>query len=1037
MANKKQYWQGLEQLKNDPEFVKYANKEFPDYLPIDENKRNGNDSGGSSRRDFLKMMGFGISAATMAACEAPIRKAIPYVVKPVDVDPSIPNYYASTFFEGGDYCSIVVKTREGRPIKLKGNDRSSVTMGGINSQVEASVLSLYDKQRFSGPMANGEPTTWEELDNIVTSDLRSISSRGGNIGLVSNTVLSPSTQAAINNMVDAYPGMRHIMYDSYAVDGMLDAYQSATGQRIIPTLDFSKASSIVSFGADFLGTWIAPITYARQYAETRKVSQRKKEMSRHYQFEANLSLSGANADYRTQIKPSQEGLVVGALHNMIASKAGMSAVSFTKVEEVKHLQEAANHLWANRGQSLVVSGSNDPAIQGLVIAINDMLGNYGNTIDLSRPSYYRRGDSNAMSQLVQDANGGRYDALIFFNCNPVYDFYEGAALGTALEKVSLKVTTSDKPDETSTLCQYIAPDNNFLESWNDAEPQRGKFSLSQPAISPIFNTRQAQDSFLHWSGNEQTDYYSFIKNNWRNSLFEFQEFERDFDRFFDLALYEGALDFDTTVPSPGNESTSAPIDGVNVNASALVSTINRTYQPGEGLDVVLYEKVTLGSGRQANNPWLQEMPDPISKACWDNYITVSQKMAEDIGLDYNDGKTRIGTLTLGDITVSLPILVQPGQASGTVGIALGYGRKTAGKVADGVGENVYPLAGTVNGYFANYNSGASLEVTDEVYKIAQTQTHHTFMGRETIIQDAVLKEYKEDPKAGRYEFKVATSEGPKDPSTISLWQGHKYPNHHWNMIIDLNSCIGCNACAISCQVENNVPVVGRQEVINRREMHWLRIDRYYSSDEVEDLKGMETASENPEVTFQPMLCQQCNNAPCETVCPVAATTHSTEGLNQMTYNRCIGTRYCANNCPYKVRRFNWFKYHDNEQFAGVNTPMNSDLGKMVLNPDVTVRARGVMEKCTFCVQRIQSGKLEAKKQGRRPIDGEIATACQDACPTNAIHFGDINDPESNVSKILAEEMEGRAYRVLHEINTAPNIWYLTKIRNKDEETPKA
>ena len=1037
MANKKQYWQGLEQLKNDPEFVKYANKEFPEYLPIDENKRNGNDSEGSSRRDFLKMMGFGISAATLAACEAPIRKAVPYVVKPVDVDPSIPNYYASTYLDGGDYCSVVVKTREGRPIKLKGNERSSVTMGGINSQVEASVLSLYDKQRYTGPMADGQPTTWDELDASVTSGLRNISNRGGRIALVSYTVISPSTQAAINNMLEAYPGMSHIMYDPSALDGMLDAYQSATGQRVIPTLDFSKAKTIVSFGADFLGTWVAPVTYARQYAETRKLSQRKKEMSRHYQFEAALTLSGANADYRTQIKPSQEGLVVGALYNMLAAKAGNSTVSVNDAGEVKYLEAAANHLWSNRGSSLVVSASNDPAIQGMIIAINEMLGNYGTTLDLSRPSYYRKGDSNAMSQLVSDVNAGRYDGIIFFNSNPVYDFYEGAALEAALEKVALRVSTSEKPDETAALCQYIAPDHHFLESWNDAEPQRGKYSLSQPAITPIFNTRQAQSSFLAWAGAPDTDYYAFVKENWRNTLFEYQQLEQDFERFFDLALYDGAMDFAATVPSPGTQYTGFPIEGINVNTSSLASTINRTYSASEGLDVVLYEKVTLGNGRQANNPWLQEMPDPITKACWDNYITVSQKMADEIGVDYNEGKTNLGRLKVGDLMLTLPILVQPGQASGTVGVALGYGRKIAGKVAEGVGQNAYPLASKVNGYFSAFTTGAQLEVVDEVYKIAQTQTHHTFMGRETIIQDATLNEYKQDPKAGRYEVKIATSEGPKDPGTISLWKGHKYPNHHWNMIIDLNSCIGCNACAVSCQVENNIPVVGRQEVINRREMHWMRIDRYYSSDEVEDLKGMEQASDNPEVTFQPMLCQQCNNAPCETVCPVAATTHSTEGLNQMTYNRCIGTRYCANNCPYKVRRFNWFKYHDNERFANVNTPMNNDLGKMVLNPDVTVRARGVMEKCTFCVQRIQLGKLEAKKQGRRPVDGEVTTACQESCPTNAIHFGDINDPESNVSKILAEEVEGRAYRVLQEINTAPNIWYLTKIRNKDEETPNA
>ncbi len=1033
MANHKKYWQGLEQLKNDPEFVKHAHKEFPDYLPIVEKKRNGEASDVSSRRDFLKMMGFGISAATLAACEAPIRKAIPYVVKPVDVDPSIPNYYASTYLEGGDYCSIVVKTREGRPIKLKGNDRSTVTMGGTHPQVEASVLSLYDKQRYKTPMAKGAPTTWDDLDAQVKNGLN----KGGNMVLVSNTILSPSTQAAINNMLDAYPGMSHVMYDALSADGILDAYQSSVGQRILPSHDFSKASTIVSFGADFLGTWIAPITFAKQYAETRKVGRNKKEMSRHYQFEANLSMTGANADYRTQIKPSQEGLVIGQLYNLVAAKAGRATASITKTEEVKHIQQAANDLWSNRGKALVVSGSNDVSVQRMVIAINDMIGSYGNTIDMERPSYYRKGSSAQMIRLVNEAQAGNVNTIIFYNCNPVYDYYQGAALGAALGKVALKVSTNEKPDETTLLCDYVAPDHNFLESWNDAEPQRAKFSLAQPAISPIFNTRQAQSSFLTWANASETDYYTFLKSNWKTTLFQAQNTESDFDRFFDQALYDGAMDFDITIPSPGTNSVGVPIEAINVDLNSSASSINKTYQTGEGIDLVFYQKIAIGSGRQANNPWLQETPDPVSKACWDNYITVSQKMGEDLDVDFLEGKTKFGKLTVGEQSVTLPVMVQPGQAEGTVGVALGYGRTAAGKVADGVGVNVYPLVPIVNSYFMNYHPDVQLEILDEEYKIAQTQTHNTFMGRETILQEALLNSYKEDPQAGKYEVKIQTSEGPKDPGTISLWKGHTYPNHHWNMIIDLNSCIGCNACTVSCQVENNVPVVGRQEVINRREMHWLRIDRYYSSDEVEDLKEMEIASANPEVTFQPMLCQQCNNAPCETVCPVAATTHSTEGINQMTYNRCIGTRYCANNCPYKVRRFNWFKYHDNEQFANVNTAMNDDLGKMVLNPDVTVRSRGVMEKCTFCIQRIQLGKLEAKKAGRRPTDEDVNTACAEACPTNAITFGDINNPESKVSKILAEEVEGRAYRVLQEINTSPNIWYLTKIRNKNAESPNA
>ena len=480
----------------------------------------------------------------------------------------------------------------------------------------------------------------------------------------------------------------------------------------------------------------------------------------------------------------------------------------------------------------------------------------------------------------------------------------------------------------------------------------------------------------------------------------------------------------------GTDGTATP-----ANLNQLASAINDSYPAQtEGLELVLYQKVGIGNGRQANNPWLQEMPDPISKACWDNYLTVSQPLANELGIEMENMMTRKARVTANGTSVVVPVLVQPGQAAGTVGLALGYGRTKAGKVADGLGVNAYPMISKTNGFTSYFNTDVQIEILDEDYRIAQTQTHETFMGRETVIQDALLAEYQEDPAAGRFKPHIETYDGPKEPSEISLWKGHTYPNHHWMMAIDMNSCIGCGSCTVACQVENNVPVVGRQEVINRREMHWIRIDRYYSSDApAGDYAAMEVASENPEVTFQPMLCQQCNNAPCETVCPVAATTHSSEGLNQMTYNRCIGTRYCANNCPYKVRRFNWFKYHDNKEFAGVNIAMNDDLGKMVLNPDVTVRARGVMEKCTFCIQRIQLGKLEAKKEKRRPRDGEINTACEEACPTRAITFGDANDPQSDISKLVSSEYGERAYRVLEEIGVSPNIWYLNKIRNKDLE----
>lgn len=1024
--NTKRYWKGIEELTNDPAFVKNAHREFPELSQDEESK-------GGSRRDFLKMMGFSLAAASLAACEAPVRKAIPYVVKPVDVDPSNPNYYASTYIDGGDYCSLIVKTREGRPIKLAGNPTSSITQGGISAQIEASILSLYDKQRLSGPLLMGNPSTWEEMDGDIMRRLQRVSADVGPVTLVSNTVLSPTTQKAINEFLTAHNG-RHITYDPQSASGILQAYERTFGKVMLPSYDFSNADVIVSFSADFLGTWIAPIEYTKQYSKTRKLGKDKKTMSRHYQYEANLSLTGSNADYRIPIKPSQEGLIVAQLYNFLAAKAGREVMRGVQVAEslLPQLEQVANELWNNRGKSLVVAGTNDVAVQSVINAINELLGNFGSTIDINTPAYYRKGIDADFDAFVADVEAGRVGGVIFYNCNPVYDHPAGAKLGAALEKVNLRISTSDRMDETAALCDYVTPDHHFLESWNDAEPKTGMFSLAQPAITPLFDTRQAPESFLRWAGNN-TDYYTYLQENWRNTLFQAQTRILDFQTFWDRCLFDGVLEFPAASMPEGTEGA-VGMDTFVADLASLSNNISQSYQAdNQGLELVLYQKVSIGSGRQANNPWLQETPDPISKACWDNYLTISQAMANELGIRMVESTTQKVNLSVNGQTVSVPVLIQPGQAKGTVGLAVGYGRTQAGKVGNNVGVNAYPFAGKIGSHYVYFNaSDVQVALAGESYQIAQTQTHETYMGRETVIQEATLAAYQENPKAGRYFFEVATSEGKKDPYDISLWKGYKYPNHHWGMVVDLNSCTGCGACTVACVAENNVPVVGKKEILMRREMHWIRIDRYYSSDApVDDLKGLEKASENPEVTFQPMMCQQCNNAPCETVCPVAATTHSSEGLNQMTYNRCIGTRYCANNCPYKVRRFNWFKYHDNSRFPE-NLTMNNDLGKMVLNPDVTVRARGVMEKCTFCVQRIQAGKLEARREGRKVKDGEVNTACASACPADAITFGDMNDPDSKISQLLEEEMESRAYHVLHEIRVMPNVSYLTKIRNKEK-----
>jgi molybdopterin-containing oxidoreductase family iron-sulfur binding subunit len=1044
---KKQYWKGVEQLTNHPEFVKYASKEFPRDLPYKEGVLQ-EEEGGSSRRDFLKLMGFSLAAASLAACEAPVRKAIPYLNKPEVIDPGIPNYYASTYTNGGNYCSIVVKTREGRPIKIEPNKLSGISGGGTTAQAEASVLSLYDKARLGNPTINRATVEWAELDKQVKTKLESIVSGGGQIRIVSKTILSPSTKAVIQEFIKKYPGTELVMYDPVSSYGIVKANQESFGKAVIPSYDFAKAQVVVSFGADFLGTWINPNKFSRDFVRNRKLDHGKKEMSRLYQFETNLSLTGANADYRTPIKPSSEGLVVASLYNLLAAKAGRATIS-TATVDVGHLDAAADDLWSNQGRSLVVSGSNDSNVQIVVNAINDLLQNIGSTIDIKTPVYFRQGNDEQMKQFVADLGAGSIKGVIFLNCNPLYDHYQVAKIQAALANVNLKVSISDRDDETADMVDYLAPNHHYLESWDDFNPVEGEYSLCQPAISPLFNTRQAQVSLLTWAGAGNTDYYEFVKNYWREHIFPTQNKQADFRTFFDQSLHDGVYSIE---PRP----MTLEMIGFGGDIDGAASKISGAYKAGNvGMELALYETIAIGDGSQANNPWLQETPDPITKACWDNYLTISQAMANEMGIKVVEGNTYNVTLRVGDQSMVLPAIVQPGQTRGTVGLAVGYGRTRAGRVANNVGINAFPLIGEVNG-FSNLSRtvNVGVELTGDAVKVAHTQTHHTFMNREFVVQETTLDTYKSHPEHAFHRPAIAVSEmleeklgsendkkdGKLQPREISLWKGHIYNNHHWTMTIDLNSCIGCSACSVACQAENNVPVVGKKEVLNRREMTWLRIDRYYSSEKTATSNAeLEVAAENPEVTFQPMMCQHCNNAPCETVCPVAATTHSTEGLNMMTYNRCIGTRYCANNCPYKVRRFNWFKYHDNTQFVD-NSSMNNDLGKMVLNPDVTVRSRGVMEKCTFCVQRIQYGKLEAKKKGRRPIDGEITTACASACPTDAIVFGDIRDPESRVSKLLQikdlgdrqEVHEHRAYNVLEEINVKPNVWYLAKVRNKVE-----
>ncbi|MCZ2357329.1 MAG: 4Fe-4S dicluster domain-containing protein [Bacteroidia bacterium] len=973
--------------ENQPE----NNKDIPVEEIFDDSSLGLN----SNRRDFLKYLGFGITAATLAACEkTPVRYALPYIVKPNDLMPGVPNYYASTFYDGSEYNSILVKTREGRPIKIEGNSTSPISEGGVSTRAHASVLSLYDNARLKGPIANKTETKWEDVDNQIKTKLGELS---GKIVLLSHSILSPSTRSLIQTFAEKFK-VRHITYDSYSSSAILEANQQCFDKAVLPHYRFDKAKIIVGFNADFLGTWLTPTTFTKQWVKNRSLVNGQKEMSRHYQFETNLSLTGSNADYRAPMKPSDEGKYVLKLYNEIAKLAGQAGAEGGMDAAGNLVSKAAQDLWANKGNGIVVSGSNQVGVQILVNTINNLLGNVGTTIDFSRPSNLRQGKDSEMAKLIEEINAGSVEGLLLYNCNPVYSHPNGETIKNAIGKLKLSVSFSSHIDETSDVCQYVLPDNNYLESWGDAEPFHNSFSIQQPTINHLFNTRQFQQNLLSWLGDTR-DPYLFLADYWKNTIFPKTGSTAAFPTFWTHTLHEGILEL------PAEAST---VKFSDKGLSAAIQEVTQT--SGAAMELMVYQKVGIGTGEMAGNPWLQELPDPITKATWDNYITVNREDAKTLKVEQGD----IMKLEVeGGKSIDLPVIIQPGQTRGTFGIALGYGRTKAPKAALGIGKNAATLTGILNGNWQPWAKVTKATKVGSGYKLALAQTQPTQYNR-PIVKETILSEYVKDPQAANHEkFDL-----------VSLWAEHDKNGHYWAMAIDLNACTGCGACVVSCQAENNIPVVGKEEVLVRREMHWMRIDRYYSSEK----ENIIDASEMPEVVFQPLMCQHCDNASCETVCPVLATVHSIDGLNQQVYNRCVGTRYCANNCAYKVRRFNWLDYTNVNNFQ--YNPVD-DLGRMVLNPDVTVRSRGTMEKCSFCVQRIQAAKIAAKVSGKPLPDGQLQTACSASCPSGAIVFGDLNDPDSQIAKLYKSD---RAYRLLEEVKTKPHVSYLVKVRNKDEQT---
>jgi molybdopterin-containing oxidoreductase family iron-sulfur binding subunit len=1021
MKTNQKVWKGLEELNNTPEFEKQKHNEFPEKLPAVEEASNDLESMKAPRRDFLKMLGFSLTAATVASCQMPVKKVIPYLEKPGNVTPGVPNFYATTYAQAGEYASILVKNREGRPIKIEGNQLSSITKGTTSARMQAIILNLYDSTRLQTPMIKGNPSNNHALDEQVIKSLNQLSD--SKIAVVTPSLISPSTKKVVENFTSKYPNISHVQYDSISNSGMIEANISCFDIPALPSYDFAKAEVIVSLGADFLGDWYNSVELSHGYTTGRKLTKDNPKMSRHYQFEGFFTMTGTNADYRSVIKPSEEGAYAVALYNEVANILGVTNINGPEITgDLINIKKAARDLVSAKGKSLVVAGSNDKNIQIIINGINYLLGNYGSTIDINNPVFYRQATDSEFVDLIDDMNSGDIDGVIFYGVNPVYNHPMADAVKSGIEKLQFSAAISERMDETAELVQFVSADRFFLESWNDAMPRNNYYSLCQPTIQPLFpESRQGQDTLLAWSGETET-YYDVMTSNWKSNILKGES--------WDTALHDGVFE------KPSNKIISTEFGGDVMTAASKISP------PSSGLELALYYKNTIGDGSYANNPFMQECPDSVTKVTWDNYLMVSPKMAEDNDWSQED----VVVVEANGKKVNLPVLVQPGVKKDVVAIALGYGREDKTSKAGKIGQNVAPFMNNKKGTFDFVVEGVKITNTGKTYPIAQTQVHHHINPKNRpIIREATLDQYKESPYAGYHRFNDKGDiivDGEKEFKRIkatkdqNLYPEIPKPGHHWGMSIDLNSCIGCNACVISCNVENNIPVVGKNEVKRRHDMHWLRIDRYYiSSDDHHYSDG----NENPRVVHQPMMCQHCDNAPCENVCPVNATNHSDEGLNQMVYNRCVGTRYCENNCPYKVRRFNWYDYTGQDSFAWneqIHPTMSNekgdqydDLVKMVLNPDVTVRSRGVIEKCSMCVQQIQAAKLEAKKKGER-LGDNVLSACQSGCPTDCITFGDVKNPESNVSKAWADE---RNFYVLEETHVLPNVGYLTKIRNIDNE----
>ncbi len=1073
----KEYWRSVEEYVDSPEFEEYVKYEHPEQADTWDDSL--------SRRNFVKVMGASLALAGLSGCVIqPTEKVVPYVRQPEEIIPGKPLFFATSMSLGGVGVGLLGRSNEGRPTKIEGNPAHPGSLGGTDILAQASLLGLYDPDRSQEITLRGNPKNWEEFIKAMRTAVEENGKDGGaGVRFLTETVTSPTLIAQFKQLQTEMPKAKWVQYEPCNKDNVLAGAKMAFGSPVQTVYKFDQADRILSLDADIFSGF--NVRYTKDFAKKRTFSEEKKEINRLYSVETTITLTGAKADHRLAVKPSQMIEIAKA----IAAKLGVAGASSTYTENAKWIEAMAKDLLAHTGKTIVIAGDHQPPIiHALAAAMNDKLGSVGKTLEYVEPfqPFTETTQAEQLKQLIGEIDGGQVKMLVILGGNPVYNTPSDLKLNEErLNKIALRVHLGQHFDETAQYCHWHVAEKHFLETWSDTRAYNGSISLVQPLVQPLYGGKSVHEVVqLFFKENFDKKDYDIVKEYWQKQPLNMTEkavaatTENKTESHGEAKTEshgethsetkteshgETKTEAAVTTPTPSATPKTAPTttpaqtttvtttttiaksfednwrkivhDGIVPNSAAAAKSVSVSggfmsqpiQQPAKSgnLEISILPDPSVYDGRFTNNGWLQELPNPLTKITWENVALISPKTAKALGLnqggDENEmtggtqGSTFINTkggnqysdlvkvkYQGGEISAPVPVWITPGQPDDTVTIFMGYGRTRAGKVGTGLGYNAFDVQ---RSDAMNFGTG-ELSKTNETTQVASTQIHFNIEGRD-ILRVWDLEEFEKNPELGHQHDEYDKTMYDKD-----FYQKNYNENHRWAMTIDLNNCVGCNACVLACQSENNTPVVGKEQISRSREMHWMRVDSYYSGT-VEDPKGPH---------FQPLLCQQCEQAPCEVVCPVAATVHSAEGLNDMVYNRCIGTRYCSNNCPYKVRRFNFLLYQD------WNTPQY----KLMRNPEVTVRSRGVMEKCTYCTQRIASARIEAQKDNRKVRDGEVVTACQSVCPADAIAFGDLNDKESRVAKLKKNH---RNYNLLNELNTQPRTTYLASLKNQNKEMP--